>query len=239
MRLASRQVRAIAVDLPGIGGSSGATTDGTKRELAGVVHGVVSALGLRELTLVGHDVGGMIAYSYLRTYNALARAVIADVVVPGLEPWEQVLRNPYLWHFALHTIPALPERLVQGRQREYFDYFFDVLSHDSSRVDSVARAAYVEAYRSEVALTAGFSWYRAFAQDASENQRTASGPPTNTPLLYLRGEHEGGDIEAYLRGFRSAGLTRVEHALVPDAGHFTTEESPEPTWQLIAKFAGL
>jgi len=60
-----------------------------------------------------------------------------------------------------------------------------------------------------------------------------------TPLLYLRGDKEGGRISDYLDGLRSAGLTQVGHALVPNAGHFTQEESPEDTWALIAEFAGI
>jgi pimeloyl-ACP methyl ester carboxylesterase len=42
-----------------------------------------------------------------------------------------------------------------------------------------------------------------------------------------------------VQGLRAAGVTHVEQAVVPDAGHFTQEENPEQTWQLIARFAGL
>ena len=64
----------------------------------------------------------------------LARAVFMDTVVPGVPPWQQVLANPYIWHFAFHAIPDLPERLVQGNQRAYFDYFFDALSPGRSGI---------------------------------------------------------------------------------------------------------
>ena len=236
---AGRQLRAVAIDLPGVGESSGAATDGSKRQLAAVVHDLVATMGLREATLVGQDVGGMVAYAYLRAYQDAARVVIMDVVVPGVDPWEEVLRNPYLWHFAMHMIPALPERLVQGRQEDYFGYFYDVLSHDKRRIGAEARAAYAKAYASDGALTAGFNWYRTLYQDAADNRQAAAGSPASTPVLYLRGEHESGNIDAYVRGLRAAGVRHVERALVPDAGHFTQEEAPEQTWQLIARFAGL
>jgi pimeloyl-ACP methyl ester carboxylesterase len=239
MSLAGRQARAVAVDLPGVGESSGAATDGSKRQLAAVVHDLVATMGLDGATLVGQDVGGMVAYAYLRAYPDVARVVIMDVVLPGVDPWEEVLRNPYLWHFAMHMIPSLPERLVQGRQEDYFGYFYDVLSHDKRRIGAEARAAYAKAYASDRALTAGFNWYRTLYQDAADNRQAAAGPPAGTPLLYLRGEHETGDIDAYVRGLRAVGVTHVEQALVPDAGHFTQEEAPEQTWQLIARFAGL
>jgi pimeloyl-ACP methyl ester carboxylesterase len=234
MTHAAADVRAIAVDLPGVGGSTGAPPDGTKRALAQVVHRLAGELDLSGVTLVGHDVGGMIAYAYLRAYPDLARAVIMDVVIPGLEPWARVVANPYIWHFAFHAVENLPETLVAGHEREYFDHFYDVLAADPATITDEARSAHAAAYASRAALTAGFSWYRAFPRDAEENAATVG--PLATPLLYLRGEHERGDMEPYLTGFRAAGLADVTHARVPGAGHFAPEESPAQTWQAIAGF---
>ena len=188
-------------------GESAGSAGGSKRQLAARVHDLVSALGLTGLTLVGHDVGGMIAYSYLRQYADAAQVVIMDTVIPGIDPWQEVLRNPHIWHFALHAIPALPETLVQGRQAEYFDFFYNVLSADPSRITPRARAGYVSAYRSDAALTAGFDFYRAFAQDARDNAESGKTAAADTPLLYLRGERESGNIATYAAGFRSAGRT--------------------------------
>ena len=134
MTIASSQVRAIAIDLPGVGESTGDPTDGSKRQLAATVRGLVEIMGLQDLTMVGQDIGGMITYAYLRTFPDLRQAVIMDVVIPGIDPWEQVLRNPYLWHFAFHAVPELPETLVQGHQVEYFDYFYEAISADGPRL---------------------------------------------------------------------------------------------------------
>lgn len=238
LSLAGADVRAIAVDLPGVGLSTGDATDGSKHQLAELVHRLVGVLGLRDVTVVGQDVGGMIAYAYLREYADVARVVIMDVVIPGVDPWDEVLRNPYIWHFALHSVPGLPERLVQGRQEDYFAFFFDALSHDPGRISAEARAVYASAYATDAALSAGFAWYRTFSQDASHNQRYAAGAPVSTPLLYLRGEHERGDIDAYVRGFHAAGVTNVVPALVSEAGHFTQEEAPAEVWGVIRGFMG-
>ena len=239
MALASRQVRAIAIDLPGVGESTGEPTDGSKRQLASVVHGLVETMGLRNLT---SGWPGCRRHGHLRlprTFPDLRQSVIMDVVIPGISPWEQVLANPYLWHFAFHSIPELPERLVQGHQGEYFDYFYDAISADPSKITAQARAVYAQVYATDSALTAGFNWYRTFPQDAAANKEVNSQAPTATRLLYLRGEKEGGQIDDYLDGLRSAGMTHVEHALVPNAGHFTQEEAPEDTWRLIADFSGI
>jgi pimeloyl-ACP methyl ester carboxylesterase len=237
MAAASEQVRAIAIDLPGMGESTGDPTDGSKRQLAAVVHSLIETMGLKDLTLVGHDVGGMVTYAYLRMFPNVRRSVIMDVVIPGIEPWEQVLANPYLWHFAFHSIPSLPETLVQGHQGEYFDYFYDAISADPSKITTEARTVYSQAYATDDALTAGFNWYRTFPHDAAANNEPDSKDPTATRVLYLRGEREGGRIDDYLDGLRSAGLTQLDHALVPNAGHFTQEEAPEDTWRSISEFS--
>jgi pimeloyl-ACP methyl ester carboxylesterase len=239
LRLASGRVRAIAVDLPGIGGSAGSATDGSKTEIADAIHDLVVAMGLERPTLVGQDAGGMVVYPYLRRHRDLARAVIMSVVVPGVDPWDKVLSNPYIWHFAFHASPDLPEMLVEGRQRPYFDHFFDLMAKDPSRITDEVRQAHAEAYPTGTALTAGFDWYRMFRRDAEDNRRAAAeGPPVETPLLYARGEHETG-VEEYLDGLRRAGIVNVRGGVIAGAAHFGQEEAPEATWRLIAEFAGL
>lgn len=232
---AAGEFRAIAIDLPGIGESSGPATDGSKHALAAVVHDLIAQLDLTDVTLVGHDVGGMITYAYLRQYQDLASAVIIDVAIPGVDPWDAVLHNPYIWHFAFHAIPGLPELLVQGHQRSYVDYFFDVLAADPARITPDARAASASAYASDSALTAGFDLYRAFPQDARDNLQSAASE-TNTPVLYLRGAGSRGDLDQYARGFHTAGLRRLTTGLIPDTGHFVPHEQPASLWRAIDTF---
>ncbi|MGI8334486.1 alpha/beta fold hydrolase [Actinomadura scrupuli] len=237
MALAAPDARAIAIDLPGVGESTAAGGGGVKRHVAARVHELIQTLGLTDLTLVGHDAGGMVAYAYLRQYPQIARVVIMNTVIPGVEPWTEVLKNPYIWHFGLHAVPTLPETLVQGHQAEYFDYFYDVLSVDPSKITPESRATHAAAYRSDASLTAGFDFYRAFAQDARDNAASATSAAIRTPLLYLRGQSEGGDIAAYAAGFREAGIENLTTAVVPDAGHFAQEEAPAEVWRLIREFA--
>lgn len=237
MGAAHPDARIIAVDLPGIGESTGAVPGGSKARLAEVVRELVRHLGLGDLTLVGHDAGGMVAYSYLRKYADVGRVVIMNTVIPGVDPWDDVLRNPYIWHFGMHAVASLPETLVQGHQAAYFDYFYDVLSVDPARLSAASRAAHAAAYSSGAALTAGFDLYRAFAQDARDNAAFAGAAPVGTPLLYLRGDGEGGDIAAYAQGFRDAGVQNLTTAVLAGAGHFTQEEVPAQVWEAVHDFA--
>ena len=238
MEIGAASARMIAIDLPGVGGSTGDATDGTKRRIAEVVHGLVDALELRDVTLVGQDAGGVVAYSYLRTYDDMARVVIVNAAIPGVDPWDELVANPFVWHIAFHATPNLPETLVQGRQREYFDYFYDLLAPDPAMITAPARAEYAAAYAAQSSLTAGFAWYRAFGSDARANRRAVATPITR-PLLFLHGEHEFGDLDRYVAGLRAAGVDDVTAAVVPAAGHFAQEDAPEALWSAIAAFVGL
>jgi pimeloyl-ACP methyl ester carboxylesterase len=160
-----------------------------------------------------------------------------DVVVPGISPWEKVLINPYIWHFKFHAVPKLPEVMVTGREKPYFDYFFNAIAANPASISEQARQGYVKAYSTPSALSTGFGLYRSFDQDAKENKTFASsGKKIDTPILYLRGDHESGNINEYVAGFSEAGFTNVSSATIKNCGHFAPEEQPEAVWNLVSDF---
>jgi pimeloyl-ACP methyl ester carboxylesterase len=237
MAAADGQARMVAVDLPGIGGSPAAPGGGSKVAIADLLHRLIETLELKDTTLVGHDAGGMVAYAYLRRHGDVKRVAILETVIPGVGPWQEVIRNPYIWHFAFHSIPELPEILVQGHQARYFDYFFDAPSADRSRITPQARATYAAAYASDAALSAGFDLYQTLAQDAKDNAASAAAEPVATPLLYVRGGVSPVAIDAYLDGLRRAGVQNVQGSVIPDAGHFLADEQPDALWTVLREFA--
>lgn len=232
-----------AVDLPGVGGSSRGSTGGGKRELAALLGDLAQYQGWQHPRLIGHDAGGMIAYAALRAAPIFERIAICNTVIPGVDPWDHVYRNPQIFHFHFHAVPGLfhfhavpglPERLVEGRQRTYFDWFLDFLSDDPTRISDEMRDAFAAAYATPEALTAGFDWYRAMPQDAEDNAADTS--PVDTPVCYLRGDADPVDVEAYLTGFRAAGLRNIEAAIIPHSGHSASLESPDALWTTIDAF---
>lgn len=224
----SREFRVAAIDLPGIGESCSIPPSGDKRTLARYVRAVLRELGWKNASLVGHDAGGQIVYAYLKAYpGELSSAVILNVAVAGVDPWSDVVRNPHLWHFAFHGVAELPERLVAGRQAEYFAFFYDALSAQPGAVAEFSRQRYAEAYRRPEALRSGFAWYRAFPQDQQDNAALKQ-QQVHTPVLYLRGGAERGiELERYLAGLRDSGLRQVSGDIIPGSGHFSPDEQPE------------
>ncbi|MEV4571106.1 alpha/beta hydrolase [Nonomuraea sp. NPDC049419] len=235
--LAAPTHRVIAFDLPGIGDSAGVHTDGTKHQIAAVLHEALAALGVAEAVFVGHDIGGMVVYDYIHHYDNAARAVILDAIIPGVDPWDQAMANPRLWHFAFHATPSLPETLVRGRELAYFSHFFDPLTHPDHLIPEARQKDYAAAYATPAPLTAGFDLYRAFPADSEHNRKLNA---CTTPLLYLRGAYGIGkattNLSTYRDGLAVAGNQAVTASLVPDSIHYLPEENPASTWQAISHF---
>jgi pimeloyl-ACP methyl ester carboxylesterase len=153
----STEAYVVAIDLPGIGDSQNPPRSNDKKTLAGYVSRLIESMGLSAVTFVGHDIGRQIVYAYLHSYpEELQRAVIMNVPVPSVDPWDEVKRNPYIWHFAFHAVRDLPEMLVRGKEARYFAFFYDALSGRPGGVNEAARERYVKAYSRPEALHTGF-----------------------------------------------------------------------------------
>jgi pimeloyl-ACP methyl ester carboxylesterase len=227
--------RVIAFDLPAIGDSIGPPASSEKIALADVLLGAAENFGARSPVIAGFDVGGMIAYAAARDHaHRIKGAVVMNTVVPGIEPWSKVLADPRVWHFAFHAIPGLPEKLVAGHEREYFDFFLEMLVARKDRVSERHRAAFAAAYRRAESLKAGFDWYRAMSADA---ERNAVAKDIDVPILYLRGDADGGSPEDYASGLRDKGARFVETGKLPGSGEIAPLEAREDFTRRLRSFA--
>lgn len=156
--------------LPGFGESAG-----SKRAVAETVHSLAETMRLRNVTLVGHDAGAVVAYAYLRSFPDLKAAVIIDVAPAGVFPWEQLVQSQGTSHFGFHAIPSPPERLVQHHQRNYFNFFYDAFSLDPAKITATNGRAYVDAYASDAALTRASTGI-----EASRSTPTTTRKPADT-----------------------------------------------------------
>lgn len=224
----------LAFDLPGIGASSNGDVPALKTEIAALLLDAAEAAGAQDITIAGVDVGGMIAYSAARDHGQrVSRSVIMNTVIPGIEPWSQVLGNPQIWHFAFHQMPKLPELLVAGHERAYFDFFLDMLSGDREKISDEMRAAFVRSYSNPLSLKAGFDWYRSMPQDAKVNSEPKK---IDTPILYVRGDADPRPIEPYLEGLKAAGAIHVKGKVIADCGEIISLEQPAALVATLTEF---
>lgn len=231
----SERLRVLAFDLPGVGDSRGSPRSAEKIHLADLILAATEKAAGRSIVVAGLDVGGMIAYAAARDHGTrIAGALVANTVIPGIDPWEKLLADPRIWHFAFHLVPQLPETLVAGRERAYFDFFYDALARNPGALRETLRREMTDAYRRPEALHAGFEWYRTLPQDAKRN---SAHKRIEIPMLYLRGDADGRRIEDYADGLRRAGAEKLEHAVVRGSGEYLPVEAPEAFIERVLEFA--
>ncbi|SJM33883.1 Alpha/beta hydrolase fold containing protein (fragment) [Mesorhizobium delmotii] len=146
--------------------------------------------------LVAHDIGNMVGYAFaVQNPQRVTRFVLIDAPVPGIGPWEEVLKNPLLWHFRFGG-PDM-ERLVAGRERIYLDRFWNEFSANPARFTEGSRAHYAKLYAQPGAMRAGFAQFAAFDQDAIDNKASlAANGKLSMPVLAIGGEKSFGPMMA-------------------------------------------
>jgi len=194
--------------------------------------GVLDQLGIERADLVTHDIGNMVGYAFAALYPArVVRFALIDAPLPGIGPWEEILKNPLLWHFRFGG-PDM-ERLVAGRERIYLDRFWNEFSATPSRFSEAAREHYAELYALPGAMHSGFMQFAAFDQDVLDNQSFLAKGKLGMPVLAVGGEKSFGRTMAQIMRFAA---TNVREAVIPDSGHWIMEENPTATIALVRDF---
>jgi pimeloyl-ACP methyl ester carboxylesterase len=222
----------IAPDLPGIGDSE-VPADGLDMKTAAIrVHALVKSLGIAKARVVGHDIGLMVAYAYAAQFpSETEKLVVMDAFLPGVAGWQDVYNNPSIWHFRFHG--PTPEALVRGRERIYFDYFWNDFAADKSHsVPEADRAAYTAAYARPGRMGAGWAYFVSF-QKAAEDFAQLSQTKLTMPVLAIGGERANGEVLGQQMKIVAADATMV---VLKDCGHWVMEEKPKETMDALLKF---
>jgi pimeloyl-ACP methyl ester carboxylesterase len=137
----------------------------------------------------------------------VTRFVVIDAPLPGVGPWEDILKNPLLWHFRFGG-PDM-ERLVAGRERIYLDRFWNEFSANPARFGEAARTHYAKLYAMPGAMHSGFMQFATFDQDALDNQQFLAKGKLTMPVLAIGGEKSFGTTMAKISNLRPAMSVRV------------------------------
>jgi len=226
----------VAVDLRGIGGSHAPEDTYDAATMAGDVHRLVEKLGLGSAHIVGHDIGGWVAYAYARLHpEETSRVTILETLIPGTRRFADPRVDVPLWHGEFHMVPDLPEALVAGRQAAYFSYFFDIGTRGDEVFTAADIAHYVAAHGKDANLRAAFGMYRAVPQNVEFNSRHRS--PIATPIVLIGGEHVFGpalvDTADDLRD--NFGWAAVDAHIIDDGQHYLIEERPDEVVALLTQ----
>ena len=222
----------IAPDLRGFGGSAKPEGRYDKKSLAQDIHAIALSLGYRRVAVVGHDIGLMVAYSYAAQYpDEVERIALMDAFLPGVGDWTQVWLLRDLWHF--HFYGKTPLALVEGRERIYFEHFWNDFAADPSHsVSEADRQFYAAAYAQPGAMRAGFEVFRAFEQDAKDFAGFAK-TKLKMPMLVLTGEKASGE---FLIAQGRLVADNVEGVVVKGSGHWLMDEARDQVVPKLVSF---
>ena len=214
---------AIAPDLRGFGQSAKPEGGYTKAAMARDIHALAASLGLERVGLAGHDIGLMVAYAYAAQYPGdVERIVSMDAFLPGVGDWTTVWLLRDLWHF--HFYGKTPLALVDGRERIYFEHFWNDFAADPVKsVSEADRQLYAAAYAEPGGMRAGFEVFRAFEQDAKDFAGFAR-TKLRMPMLVLTGEKASGE---FLIAQGRLVAENVEGVVVTGSGHWLIDEAPD------------
>ena len=224
----AKQYRLLALDPPGLGGSEPALGGYDTANVAKILADAVKTVTSERIHLVGHDVGGWIAYAWAAQFpERIQSLTLLDSSVPGTGAPQAFPLPPEvnvkLWQFSFNALPDLPEVLTAGREREVFDWLFEHKSVRLDRIPQTNRDRYVEAYARPGAMSRGFAYYRAVAESSKQNKEFSK-TKLPMPVLAYGGRAAGGDR---LKVSMDSLAVKAEGGVIEDCGHYVMEEQPE------------
>ncbi|GAB3242013.1 hypothetical protein GCM10027346_37940 [Hymenobacter seoulensis] len=239
----ARHYHVILVDLRGMGSSDKPATGYDKKTMARDIYELVRQLGLGSVSLLGHDIGGMVASSFAYNYpTATDRLIVLDgthptegmrhmpmLPAPGSLTGKMDGQHPYIWWMAFNQIKGLPEQLLAGRFQVLLDYLFAYVMLDESKMTAFDRAVYAAVYNQPENIRAANAWYQALEQDMADHQSYA---PLSLPVLGIASYVAHGTLQHGVPAMTSNG--RV--VTFQDSGHYLFEEKPAQVLEAVLSF---
>jgi pimeloyl-ACP methyl ester carboxylesterase len=230
--LLAKNFTVIAPDLPGIGDSE-IPKDGLDMKTAAIrIHTLAKSLGVDKARVVGHDIGLMVAYAYAVQFPAeTEKLIVMDAFLPGVAGWEDVYNNPHIWHFRFNGPTA--EVLVRGRERTYFEHFWNDFAADKNHsIPEADRVAYAAAYARPGRMRAGWAYFVSF-QQAAKDFEELSRTTLTMPVLAIGGEKANGELLGNQMKIVASGAKMV---VLKNTGHWVLEENPKETTDALLNF---
>ncbi|WP_256347399.1 alpha/beta fold hydrolase [Pseudomonas gingeri] len=238
-KLARAGYTPIVPDYRGAGETDISESGYDKKNMARDLHELVTHLKVKQVDIVAHDMGLIIAYAYGALYpKETKHIVLMDGFIPGIPGWEIPYNgNPEMgvaskWHFRFFGKTAV--KMIQGQEKTYLDMFFDdFVFKGNPKVHDDVRDALVKDYSRPGRMEAAFKLYSAWVEhDANDNKAFAKNKLT-IPVLTIGGDHSRGKTLAD----QVKHIATQPHSLVlKNTGHWVLEEQTQVTSQAILDF---
>ncbi len=236
--LADAGYRAVAVDLRGYGASDKPPRGYDAYTLASDVSGLIRALGERDAVLVGHDFGGLLAWSTAAFHPARVRRL---VIVGGAHPLRlraALVADPRgqlaaSRHLLAFQVPRYEHTVTRDDAAMVGDMLYQWAGPDwRSTVDF---SAYARACRDAMQIPQtsfcaleAFRWaLRSTLRPSGYRYVKLMQRPIEVPTLQLHGARDACVLARTAQGSGRYVNARYEWRLLPRIGHFPQQEVPD------------
>lgn len=227
----SKHFTVIAPDLRGMGESDKPNDGYDKKNMAVDIHELVKKLGYKNIDLVGHDIGLMVAYAYAAQFgNEVKKLALLDALLPGIEPiWQQI--STTVWHFGFFARPVAGA-IVASHERSFLTDFWPQVGHVKNPFTKEESEEFIRAFATKGATTACFHWFGVFAQDVIDNHEFMKNK-LPMPLLAMGGEYFSAPFLAeHLRLVAN----NVSEVKIAGSGHWIVQEQTEQVQKGLLDF---
>ncbi|SHE78099.1 alpha/beta hydrolase [Chryseobacterium takakiae] len=239
----AEKYRVIIVDLRGMGTSEKPESGYDKKTMATDIYELVLSLGLEKVSLMGHDIGGMVAMSFAFNFpESTEKLIVLDGSHPSEGMYQMPLipspgkfnekmdgEMPYAWWMGFNQVKGLPEQLLEGRFHLLQDWLFNYVMIDESKMTEFERSVYAHAYNDKESIRASNAWYQNFNQDIEDLKHYQK---LQMPVLGI------GSYISY--NYMNYGLPFVANDLevfgIMNSGHYLFEEKPQEVLDIVFKF---
>ncbi len=227
--LAKRGWRVWAPNLRGYGGTDRPAGVESYRidTLLADVAGLIDASGAKEVMLIAHDWGAIIAWMFaIRRIRPLSRLVIMNVPHPmvatrEIRHWRQLRRSWYIFFFQL---PRLPERMLGRKGARGIKGAFHNMAVDKARFPREVLQVYADAALRPGALAAMVNYYRALLRFPDRND--VGDARVDVPTLMIWGEEDSALNIRCTEGTEAWVPDLTLHRL-PGVSHWVQQEAPD------------
>lgn len=239
----AKEYRVIIVDLRGMGTSEKPESGYDKKTMATDIQQLVMHLGFDKVSLMGHDIGGMVAMSFAFNFpESTEKLIVLDgshpseglyqmplIPCPGTFNEKMDSEMPYAWWMGFNQVKGLPEQLLEGRFHLLQEWLFKYVMIDENKMTAFERLVYAGAYNDRESIRASNAWYQTFDKDIEDAKHYQK---LTMPVLGI-GSYISYNYMNYGLPFVAADLEVVG---VMDSGHYLFEEKPQEVLELVLPF---
>lgn len=221
--------RVWAPNMRGYGGTSRPNGKKAYRldNLTADVAALIDASGAKEVTLIAHDWGAIVAWQFaIQQIRPLTRLVIMNVPHPKcaqreLKHWRQLKKSWYIFFFQL---PGLPEMMLGRDNASRVGSLFRRTAVNEEQFGREESEVYRSAAAQDGALTAMFNYYRALLQ--TPDARKIGEGKVHVPTLMLWGEQDVA-IDIHTLDGTEDYVDDLTIRRFPDASHWVQQDVPD------------